>query len=71
MSRMLEVICTALDLDEPRAFFAKEKVEYVVRCKDCKRTEDKPGLHGELWCWYHEQRVEPDGFCAWGERRDG
>ena len=41
-----------------------------VRCRNCKRTEDKAGSHGLLWCWYQERRVEPDGFCAWGVRRD-
>ena len=42
----------------------------VVRCKDCKRTEGKADRNGHFWCWYHELRVEPDGFCAWGRRAD-
>ena len=48
----------------------KELRERIVRCRDCKRAEDKAGFHGCFWCWYQERRVEPDGFCAWGVRRD-
>ena len=43
--------------------------ERVVRCRDCKHyTDDELEYYhfcGE-WC----EQVEPDGFCAWGERRD-
>ena len=71
MSRMLEVICTALDLDEPRAFFAKEKVEYVVRCRDCEHYDPRDA---GCMCWVMAANKllhvnNPDGFCAWGERR--
>lgn len=41
----------------------------LVRCRDCRHyTEDELEYYhfcGE-WC----EQVEPDGFCAWGERRD-
>ena len=45
--------------------------EEVVRCRYCRWYEDgichQPDGDGGLLCW----KREPDGFCAWGERRDG
>lgn len=40
--------------------------EEIVRCRDC-RFKAKDGN----WCYRtdHEFVVEPDGFCAWRERR--
>ena len=38
-----------------------------VRCRDCKHF-------GESYCYrlgeYREFMAKPDGFCAWGERRE-
>lgn len=46
---------------------AKER-EKIVRCKDCEHFENNEasGLH---YCWLFDTdtRVNPDGFCAWGE----
>lgn len=37
----------------------------VVRCKDCKSFS-----HG--YCRFHDAKfVRPDGYCYWGERKDG
>ena len=44
----------------------------VVRCRDCKHYEKHgsfamcmlPDGDGDYACWI----VEPDGFCAWGEK---
>ena len=52
--------------------------ERIVRCRDCKYY----GCYdGSTWCsrTYEQvpsgtcdyQTVEPNGFCAWGERNDG
>lgn len=41
----------------------------VVRCRDCKHyTEDDMEYYHYCgnWC----EQVEPDGFCAWGKRRE-
>lgn len=42
----------------------------VVRCRDCKWGIDGGRYCAEgasdSWDW---SNVEPDGFCAWGERR--
>lgn len=54
--------------------------EEIVRCKDCKRqwVFDLSGMYGthehdQMYCALvagHSRLVKPDGFCAWGERRD-
>lgn len=47
--------------------------ERIVRCRDCKRSEE---WQGRTFCHKFSMSssagwpVEPDGFCAWGERRD-
>lgn len=52
--------------------------EEIVRCKDCKHYID----HAWVWltdvgdiCRFWNSgagvKVEPDGFCAWGEARHG
>ena len=43
----------------------------IVRCKDCRHGVTFKTLEGmeETNCNYWGQRTEPDGFCAWGERR--
>lgn len=52
----------------------------VVRCRDCKHMHTVRhwlGMDVDE-CWLHadresgalgKERTEPDGFCAWGERR--
>lgn len=63
------------------AFGLRESTgEEVVRCRDCRYYEREVFTFGERkeyhWCnrdWNGEpvlSAVEPDGFCAWGERRD-
>lgn len=40
--------------------------ERIVRCRDCRRSFEE---RGELWCrGIVGPPIEPDGFCAWGER---
>ena len=44
------------------------KCEEIVRCRDCKHSDKG------YWCRYFGKygdlsTVEPDGFCAWGERK--
>lgn len=44
-------------------------LEEVVRCRDCKHyTDDEMEYYHYCGSWC--EQVEPDGFCAWGERRD-
>jgi len=44
--------------------------EEIVRCRDCKHLHEQwSGYECERFSGeYH--RAEPNGFCAWGERRD-
>ena len=42
--------------------------EEIVRCRDCKHYTDDEVEYRHYcneWCG----QVKPDGFCAWGERR--
>ena len=60
--------------DEQRQFaekvrYAAEKMPTVdavpVRCKDCKFFS-----HG--YCRFHDAKfVRPDGYCYWGEQKEG
>ena len=55
--------------------------EEIVRCKDCKHMHTVRhwlGMDVDE-CWLHadcesgalgKERTEPDGFCAWGVRRN-
>ena len=45
------------------------KLTEIVRCRDCKHSDrsywcKRWGMYGDL------PSITPDGFCAWGERRD-
>ena len=46
----------------------------VVRCRDCKRYQPREGQMLSCKFEYKDftqwRSAEPDGFCAWGERRD-
>ena len=41
----------------------------IVRCRDCIRYSLDD--YGNTWCAYVASAVQPDDFCAWGEREDG
>lgn len=48
-----------------------DQSQEIVRCRDCKdyRASDAT-CHSWQWHnWDAAIEVEPDGFCAWGERR--
>ena len=44
----------------------------IVRCRDCKEyRESDCTCHSWQWHnWDAPIEVDPDGFCAWGEKRD-
>lgn len=51
--------------------------EEIVRCGDCTYYDDEPDLTSSTpKCWRDPEHngtavwTRPDGFCAWGERRD-
>ena len=46
--------------------------EEIVRCRDCKEYRDCDATC-HAWQWHNWEtaiEVEPDGFCAWGARRE-
>lgn len=49
--------------------------EPIVRCRDCERFAKDDSDHdyrSGWWCKrWNTDMVKPNGFCAWGERRDG
>ena len=50
------------------------KREEIVRCRDCAyicNREYANGLEFHTCSYFDSEHaeVEPDGFCAWGERR--
>ena len=57
-------------IDESEEFYG-EIVDELVRCRDCKHCMrgDFCNLNNE-WDKRSWQAVEPNGFCAWAERRD-
>ena len=49
--------------------------EEIVRCRDCKYYKPKEGAMLSCKFEYHGftqwKLAEPDGFCAWAERKEG
>ena len=50
------------------------KCEEVVRCRDCKWSDAIKTCYQKETVYaclnFDSACVEPDGFCAWGERRE-
>lgn len=65
-----------VDLAEGYANTVLDTKEEIVRCEDCKYYDHlpKPFRGHSDWCLLHKNvgmiAVTPNGFCAWGERRD-
>lgn len=57
-------------VEEPSDRSASWRVrERIVRCRDCKHyTEDEAEYYHYCGSWC--EQVEPDGFCAWGKRKE-
>lgn len=74
-----EVVVRAVDgkLESVKEVYNVVTSKEVVRCRDCKYSTEE-GIYAEC-CFCHLDRwnsnlieaspVEPDGFCAWGERK--
>lgn len=52
--------------------------ERIVRCRDCAYYDGEPDLESSMpKCWRDPEHrgaavwTQPDGFCAWGEPREG
>ena len=42
----------------------------VVRCKDCRLSEHDID-NTEYWCCYWDNKTLENGYCSYGERKDG
>lgn len=48
-----------------------ETMKRIVRCRDCIHYSGEDDEIYPKWCMeMNVWEVEPDGFCAWGERRE-
>lgn len=72
-------IITERQLDEIAHYLAEYGYVKVVRCRDCVKRSKEPDPPvcgpGKVdswidWCIKHNCEVEPDGFCAWGKRKE-
>ncbi len=47
--------------------------EEIVRCRDCRHYHAEFNGCDDFGDVWHDEyaNVEPDGFCAWGERKKG
>lgn len=55
------------------ALYEQLEIPPIVRCKDCKHLnciKDKKGRITYYGCFVFRASVEPDGFCAWGKRKE-
>ena len=74
---MAEYVCELTD--KLATDLRARRRERIVRCRDCKHAYERGGeldcSHFIQWDYYSDQPghwpVEPDGFCAWGEPREG
>lgn len=66
-----------LTVDTNEIITTLEKKERIVRCKDCDSYREYTWF--DQWlkkeyllreCLWFDCKVEPDGFCAWGEERE-
>lgn len=57
-----------VEYDTFNGMFTQMRHEEIVRCRDCKFCMS---YWGADYCDYFSHVTnDPDGFCAWGERRD-
>jgi hypothetical protein len=57
--------------DTKNGTFSTVKREEIVRCKGCKWLKQRDEeCGGRDWCKRMSFETQPEGFCAWGERRE-
>lgn len=77
LPEMGEYVCDCYEhgTGEPWAHVGSSHVhERVVRCRECKHFAVDQSDHeyrSGWWCKrWDTDMVEPDGFCAWGKRKE-
>ena len=58
-----------------REYYAQENADHygtlherIVRCRDCKHYKH---IEPDGFCAWAERKQSPDCFCAWAERKEG
>ncbi len=70
-----------VEYDTLNGTFSQKRCEEIVRCRDCEHCHEHDmraygGGCDQLLCHHFSMSsgagwpVDPDGYCAWGERRD-
>ena len=56
--------------EDGELFHMRREPKEIVRCRDCKHLKERKKRPNHV-CDYGVEYwgLEPDGFCAWGERR--
>ena len=70
LERMIEAIEHDTSRSINRLIIDGVRLVEIVRCRDCRYHDSS--LCNWFECSYcgESPRVEPDGFCAWGGRRE-
>ena len=65
MNQNLRSCLTAADAESTTQVMTDGLTE-IVRCRDCVMLETE----SDNLCLFNGLHVNPDGFCAWGERHE-
>ena len=66
---MTEYIVKVYGRQIPDAIYERTVGE-IIRCRDCVCFSNGVCMDNFKTPWDSDIYVEPDGFCAWGERRE-
>ena len=68
-----KVQCSACWVEDVLEMLDGDSVDAVevVRCKDCERRKKSADLTNSVWCMWYGTDMPKDGFCSYGERREG
>ena len=74
-NKLQTIDCTAKKEDGESATIAVLHYVFVIPCRDCVHYDPHPTDGGVCFLPdgdgdFARWEVKPDGFCAWGERRD-
>ena len=64
-----ETVIKSLPYVKEALEMAKQTVEPVIRCKDCKYYRTHGQIHGMCYYGTGMRHMYNDGFCSYGERR--
>lgn len=72
-NELQSIECTAKDENGNDHTIATFHYAFVIPCRDCRYYKKDPNPIDPGWSMVCEDSgrdmLEPDGFCAWGERR--